>query len=459
MPDRRPLLLVVDDEPGVLAVVERFARRQDVEVITREGGHALLEELPALKPDAALLDRNMPEVGGLDILRAIRNIDPECQVILMTGDATVDSAIEAVKLGALDYLSKPLDFERLGELLSTVRHGIDRRQRLLAADSDLASRLEFYGMVGRSPVMQELFDTIRRLAPHVRTALVTGETGTGKELVARALHRLGPRRDRKFIAFNCSAVVETLFESELFGHARGAFTGAVEAKAGLFELADGGTLFLDEVGELPLPVQAKLLRVLENGEVQRVGATEGKRVDIRIIAATNRRLVDEVAAGRFRQDLYYRLNIIEIVLPPLRERRGDTPYLTARFIEEFSKRFGKPLGGVSPSAERLLHNAPWPGNIRELRNVLERACMLSEGRVLSESEVLAALGGGHFRAPAPGATAAATAPQPSEAVPELDRRTIEQALQHVGGNRSAAAKQLGLSRRALYRRLDAFGLR
>ena len=459
MLDGRPRLLVVDDEPGVLALVERFAQRQDFEVVTRVGGSALLAELPALKPDVALLDRKMPEVGGLDILRAIRDIDTECQVILMTGEATVDSAIEAVKLGALDYLSKPIDFARLEELFSTVRHGIDRRQRLLAADSQLASRLQFHGMVGRSPVMQELFDTIRRLAPHVRTALVTGETGTGKELVAGALHTLGPRRARKFIAFNCSAVVETLFESELFGHARGAFTGAVEAKAGLFELADAGTLFLDEVGELPLPVQAKLLRVLENGEVQRVGATERKRVDIHVIAATNRRLIDEVAAGRFRQDLYYRLDIVEIVLPSLRERRGDIAYLTATFIEEFAKRFSKPLGGVSPGAERLLHDAPWPGNIRELRNVLERACMLSEGRVLSESEVLAALGGGHSRAPASGATAATAAQQPPEAAPELDRRTVEQALQQVGGNRSAAAKRLGVSRRALYRRLDAFGLR
>ena len=452
-------MLVVDDEPGVLALIQRFAQSQDVEVVTSPGGNALLEELPALKPDVALLDRNMPEVGGLEILRAIRDADPACQVILMTGDATVDSAIEAVKLGALDYLGKPLDFERLGGLLDTVRHGIDRRQRLLAADSELASRFEFHGMVGRSPVMQELFDAIRRLAPHVRTALVTGETGTGKELVARALHTLGPRRHRKFIAFNCSAVVETLFESELFGHARGAFTGAVQAKAGLFELADGGTLFLDEVGELPLLVQAKLLRVVENGEVQRVGATDGKRVDIRIIAATNRRLVDEVANGRFRQDLYYRLNIIEIMLPPLRERRGDTPYLTATFIEEFSKRFSKLLEGVSPGAERVRRTAPWPGNIRELRNVIERACMLSNGRVLSEPEMLAALSGGHRPAPTPVATAAATAQEPPAVSPELDRKTIERALQQVGGNRSAAARRLGVSRRALYRRLDAFGLR
>jgi DNA-binding NtrC family response regulator len=442
----------------MLTLVQRFAEGEGFEVVTRTGGHALLSELPALKPDVALVDRNMPEVGGLDVLRIIREIDPDCLVILMTADATVDSAIEAVKLGALDYLSKPLDFDRLRELLSTVRYGIDRRQRLLAADSELASRFEFYGMVGRSPVMQELFDMIRRLAPHARTSLVTGETGTGKELVARALHKLGPRRDRRFVAFNCSAVVETLFESELFGHTRGAFTGAVEAKPGLFELADGGTLFLDEVGELPLPVQAKLLRVLEYGEVQRVGASDGKRVDVRTIAATNRHLIDEVVAGRFRQDLYYRLNVVEISLPPLRDRREDIPYLTASFVKEFGGRFEKPLQGVSPGAERLLHNAPWPGNVRELRNVLERACMLSDGRMLSERELLSALGGVP-RAVVTPVAAPETRAAEADAEPELDRRTIEQVLQQVGGNRSAAARLLGISRRALYRRLDAFGLR
>ncbi|MBI3046870.1 MAG: sigma-54-dependent Fis family transcriptional regulator [Acidobacteria bacterium] len=437
------------------SVVERFAEARDFEVVAHAGGHALLAELRTLKPDAALLDKNMPEVGGLDILRTIREIDPECQVILMTGDATIESAIEAIKLGALDYLSKPLDFTRLDELLTTVRQGIERRQRFLAADTELAGRVEFCGMVGRGPAMQQLFDLIRRLAPHARTALVTGETGTGKELVARALHMLGPRRDRKFIAFNCSAVVDTLFESELFGHTRGAFTGAVEAKAGLFELADGGTLFLDEVGELPQPVQAKLLRVIEYGEVQRVGATEGRRVDVRIVAATNRRLLDEVAAGRFRQDLYYRLNVVEIALSPLRERREDIPYLTAVFIKEFARRFEKTVAGLSPGAERLLLNAPWPGNVRELRNVIERACMLSEGRVLSEREMLAALGG----RPPERADTSAEPDEDEESGPELDRTTVEQALQQVGGNRAAAARLLGISRRALYRRLDEFGLR
>lgn len=250
------------------------------------------------------------------------------------------------------------------------------------------------------------------------------------------------------MAFNCSAIVESLAESELFGHARAAFTGAVDARAGLFEHADGGTLFLDEIGELSLPVQAKLLRVIENGEIQRVGDTNARRVDIRLIAATNRRLVDEVAAGRFRQDLYYRLNVIEVALPPLRDRLGDVPYLTAAFVQEFAKRFENVVTGITPGAERLLLNAPWPGNIRELRNVLERACMLSEGRILSEREVLAALGNDTATPPSPMRANAAPAP-----VPALDRHAIDQALQSAGGNRSAAAKKLGMSRRTLNRRL------
>jgi two-component system response regulator HydG len=455
MPDRRPRLLVVDDEPSVLALVQRFAEGEEFEVVTHTGGREILTELSAIKPDVTLLDRQMPEVGGLDILRVMREKDPDCHVILMTGFATVDSAVEAVKLGALDYLSKPIDFNRLRELLVTVKFSIERRQRLLAADSELASRFEFHGMIGRSPAMQDLFDMIRRLAPHARTALITGETGTGKELVARALHKLGPRKDRKFIAFNCSAVVETLFESELFGHMRGAFTGAMESKPGLFESADGGTIFLDEVGELPLPVQAKLLRVLEYGDVQRVGSNESRRVDVRIIAATNRTLPAEVAAGRFRQDLFYRLNVVEIGLEPLRERREDIAYLTAAFLKEFARRFEKPLTGVSQGAERLLHDAPWPGNIRELRNVMERACMLSEGRILSEREVLTALGGVRPVRP-PSVLPPALRAEPE---PELDRGKVEQVLQQVGGNRSAAARLLGISRRALYRRLDSFGLR
>jgi two-component system response regulator HydG len=261
------------------------------------------------------------------------------------------------------------------------------------------------------------------------------------------------------VPYNCSAIVETLFESEFFGHVRGAFTGASDAKPGLFEIANGGTLFLDEIAEMPLPLQAKLLRVVEYGEVQRVGATESRRVDVCLIAATNRRLPDEVRAGRFREDLYYRLNVVEVALPPLRERREDISYLTAAFVKEFAKRFHKPIIGVSPGAERALQAAPWPGNVRELRHALERACMLAESRLLGERDVFAALGS----SPAAGSLAFAAAPKPAnrpvECVPALDRDRLIAVLQQAGGNRSAAARLLGVSRRALYRRLDAFGLR
>ena len=452
-----PVLLVVDDEAAISGILERFARGRGFDVVSRSGGFQMLEELPSLKPDVALVDLRMPEIGGMDLLRAIREVHPACQVVLMTGHASVDSAIEAVKLGALDYIGKPFDFERLGGLLDTVLHGLDRRERLLTADSDLASRFEFYGLIGRSPVMQELFDSIRRLAPHVRTALITGETGTGKELVARALHKLGTRRERRFVAFNCSAVPETLFEREFFGHVRGAFTGATEPKAGLFEHADGGTLFLDEVGEMPLPMQPKLLRAVEYGEVKRVGASDAKRVDVRVVAATNRQLPAEVAVGRFRQDLFYRLNIVEFRLPALREHRDDITFLTAAFVKEFSKRLEKTIVGVSPGAERLLQNAPWPGNVRELRNVLERACISSDGRILTERDILTALGGVRAHADPAGVMRDLVAAGPSLA--DVTRDRVEQVLQQVGGNRSAAARLLGISRRALYRRLDTFGLR
>jgi DNA-binding NtrC family response regulator len=381
----------------------------------------------------------------------------------MTGYATVDTAVEAIKLGAMDYLSKPLDFGRLEQLLTSIRDEIERRRSILAIESDVAKRLEFCGMIGRGPVMQELFGMIRRLAPHVRTALVTGETGTGKELVARALHQTGPRRERRFVTVNCSAVVETLFESELFGHMRGAFTGATDNKPGLFESADGGTLFLDEIGELPPTVQAKLLRVLELGEVQRIGSLDGRRVNVHVIAATNRDLRAEVAAGRFRSDLYYRLNIVEIALPPLRQRREDIPYLTAAFVRQTSERLQKHVAGLTPGAERMLSAAYWEGNVRELRNVIERACILADDEFISERQL--AVG------PSPGAGAPASAAGPhTDSLPAssaaadkdllvtVERDHIQRALVRAGGNKKAAAKMLGLSRRALYRRLERLDL-
>jgi DNA-binding NtrC family response regulator len=402
----------------------------------------------------------MPDIGGLDVIRAIREIDPRCQAVLMTGYATVDTAVEAIKLGAMDYLSKPLDFARLEQLLTAIRDDLDRRRSILALDTDVAKRLEFCGMIGRGPVMQELFGMIRRLAPHVRTALVTGETGTGKELVARALHQIGPRSDRRFITINCSAVVETLFESELFGHMRGAFTGATDNKPGLFELADGGTLFLDEIGELPATVQAKLLRVLELGEVHRVGSLEARRVNVHVIAATNRDLRTEVAAGRFRSDLYYRLNIVEVKLPALRDRREDIPYLTAAFVRETTERLQKPVSGLTPGAERLLASGDWDGNVRELRNVIERACILADEDFITERELAVSMPPPALRPPASSGDAerSAQAVADKDLLVTVERDHIQRALVRAGGNKKAAAKMLGLSRRALYRRLERLDL-
>ena len=455
-------LLVIDDEPGVLAIVDRFAQRFGFKVVSRADAHAALAELPVLKPDAVIVDLMMPDINGLDVLRAVRDIDPTCQIILMTGHASVDTAIEAVKLGALDYISKPFDFERLGGLLTGVCKRIERRERLLQIDVDLAKKFAFYGMIGRSPAMQELFDAVRRFAPHVRTVLVTGETGTGKELVARALHTLGARPDRRFVTVNCSAVVEALFESELFGHQRGAFTGATDTKVGLFEHADKGTLFLDEIGELPLTIQAKLLRAVEQGEVQRVGSLEAKHVDVTVIAATNRDLRAEAATGQFLSDLYYRLSVMEIRLVPLRERREDIPYLSAVFIREAAERIKRPLTGMTVAAERTLQQAPWPGNVRQLRNVIERACLLSDGKMLSERDVLAAMPPAIDTQTPPVSTESALPARRSTWDPNFltnaQRAQVEHALREARGNKAAAARLLGISRRSMYRWLERLAL-
>jgi two-component system response regulator HydG len=450
-------LLVIDDEPGVLGIVDRFAQDLGLKVVSRTDARAALAELAVLKPDAVLVDLRMPEMNGLDVLRAIRDIDPRCQTILMTGQPSVDTAIEAVKLGALDYISKPFDLERLGGLLAGICKNIERRERLLRIDADVARNFAFYGMIGRSPAMQEMFDSVRRLAPHVHKVLVTGETGTGKELVAHALHTLGARADRRFVTVNCSAVVGPLFESELFGHMRGAFTGATDTKVGLFEHADKGTLFLDEIGELPLTIQPKLLRAVEDGEVQRVGSLESRHVDVTVIAATNRDLRAEAATGRFRSDLYYRLSVIEIHLVPLRERREDIPYLSAAFIREIAERLKRPLAGMTAAAERTLLQGQWPGNVRELRNVIERACLLSDGKMLSERDVLAAMPRA-LDTPPPLLAEDALPVSVSALDPDFranaQRTQVEHALREAGGNKAAAARLLGISRRSMYRWLE-----
>ena len=456
----RPTILVVDDEAPILELIGRFAEDAGFRVVTCASGAEALEQLKHHRADVAAVDLRLPDVGGLEVLRAIREADPDCQVILMSGDATIDSAVEAVKLGAVDYLTKPFDFVRLKQLLTTVSDDAARRRRLLEAEQQVAKNAEFCGMIGRAPVMQELFGLIRRLAPHVRTVLVTGDTGSGKELVARALHRFGPRGSKRFVAINCSAVVETLFESELFGHTRGAFTGATDNKPGLFEVANGGTLFLDEIGELPHVMQAKLLRVLETGEVQRVGGVTPTKVDVHVVAATNRDLRKESADGGFRTDLFYRLNVVELRVPSLSERREDIPYLTAAFIRETATRLNKKIVGLTPSAERILVSGTWNGNVRELRNVVERACILTDGEFISERDFTSSLSQISASAPAPGRERSAGAGiQAGDALSSVERDHILDVLERAGGNKAKAARMLGLDRRSLYRRLESYGIR
>jgi DNA-binding NtrC family response regulator len=458
-----PVLLVVDDDSQVVGVLSRFAQRVGFEVVTSSGGASALELLRQRGADVALVDLHMPDVGGLDVLRTIKETHPDCHVILITGFASIETAVEAVKLGAMDYLSKPLSFSRLEELLVSVREDIDRRRSLLEIEADVARRLEFCGMTGRSPVMQELFGLIRRLAPHLHTALIYGETGTGKELVARALHDTGPRRDKPFIVVNGSAVSEASFEAELFGCVAGAYAGGSAARPGVFDLAEGGTVFLDEVGELPLAVQARLLRVIEFGTLHRVGSLEERRVDLQVIAATQSNLRAQVAAGRFRSDLFYRLNVVELSLPPLRDRKEDIPYLTATFVRDCAGRLGKPIRGVTASAEALLSAAVWEGNVRELRNVVERACLLSDGEFLSERDVSSAMPPAAARRIVSGPVAemprpAAADNEDAQLLSTVEREHILRALQRAGGNKKAAARMLGVSRRALYRRLERLDL-
>lgn len=457
----RPIILVVDDEESVLSVITRFAEEAGFDVVACATGKEALKRLADHRADVAAVDLRLPDVGGIEVLRAIREADPDCQVILMSGDATIDSAVEAVKLGAVDYLTKPLDFARLTDLLTVVRDDAARRRRLLAAEQEVARNAEFCGMIGRAPVMQELFALIRRLAPHVRTVLITGETGTGKELVARALHRSGPRSAKRFVAINCSAVVETLFESELFGHARGAFTGATDNKPGLFEIANGGTLFLDEIGELPQTMQAKLLRVLETGEVQRVGSVSPAKVDVHVVAATNRDLLAESAAGRFRSDLYYRLNVVELRVPPLRERREDIPYLTAAFVRELAARLNKKIVGLTPAAERMLISGAWQGNVRELRNAVERAAILADSEFIGERDFTSSLSRAATLAEDPSVRGAHDAATPNTigTLSDVEREHIVAALARAGGNKAKAARMLGLDRRSLYRRLEEYGIK
>ncbi|MDR1126286.1 MAG: sigma-54 dependent transcriptional regulator [Deltaproteobacteria bacterium] len=410
--------------------------------------------------DLVLMDVRMAALSGIEALKEIRAYNPAIPVIIMTAYSNVENAVEALKSGAYDYLTKPLDFDDLRLTLeraadhARLRDENHNLRQALAQGADAAGQI-----VGQSPALRQLMEMVRAIAPSEATVLVNGESGTGKELVARLIHSGSGRAKGPYVAVNCAALSETLLESELFGHEKGAFTGAEKRREGRFMAADRGTIFLDEIGEMPPAMQAKLLRALQEREIQRVGGDRAIKVDVRILAATNRDLEAEVEAGRFRQDLYYRLNVVSLTVPSLRERREDIPLLAAHFLRKFAQKNGKAVKGFTPGAmDRLLKYA-WPGNVRELENAVERAVVLLMGEYVSEKELPPSLGAGN--APAAGAPAAAAGPYnrlgadfSHMTLEEIERAVVRETLENAGGNKSEAARRLGITRKTLLSKMQ-----
>ncbi|MBI2155262.1 MAG: sigma-54-dependent Fis family transcriptional regulator [Candidatus Rokubacteria bacterium] len=376
-------ILVVDDERSMREVLFSMLKKEGYDVTVADGGEAAIEAVRREPFDAIITDVRMPKVDGLQVLRAIKELSPDTMVIMITAFGSSETAVEAMKLGAYDYITKPFKYD---EVTLNIRRALERkrlRDENLTLWRQIQTQYRFENIIGKSPKIVEVFDTIRKIADSHSTVMVTGESGTGKELVAQAIHYNSHRRHKPFISVNCGAIPEGLMESELFGHVKGAFTGAVANKVGLFSAADGGTLFLDEITEIPALLQVKLLRAIQEREIRRVGDTKDTKVDVRLIAATNKDLETAVGDGTLREDLFYRLNVIPIHLPALHERREDIPLLVAHFLQKFGKELAKEMRGVSPEALALLEQYRWPGNIRELENVVERACVLGTGEILS----------------------------------------------------------------------------
>lgn len=463
-PSGSPTLLAVDDDPLSLDLAREALQALGPQILTAATGAEAREKLEEAKPQIVLLDLMLPDVSGLELLEEIVQTAPGTDVILLTGHYTPESAVEAIRKGACDYLTKPV---KISALRSRVKELIDDAQRRLDAarlETELLHANRFQRMVGRSPQMLELFALIRRVAPHFRVALVRGATGTGKELAAHALHALSPVAAGPFVIANCSAITESLFESEMFGHLKGSFTGAANDKKGLFEAAHGGTLFLDELGDLPFAMQSKLLRAIQQQEIKPVGATATRKISVRVVAATNRDLEEMMGSGSFREDLYYRLSMVEVHVPKLEDRMEDFPFLVRHFVTQFADEYGKPLMGVTHRAQALLAKHSWPGNIRELENVIGSACMMADGTEVDVRDlppVFHRVNGRqpHEFAPEPAAENAAPAPAPGPAEVELisldllNKRHARQIVEHFGGNKSKAAEVLGVTRSTLYRLL------
>ena len=447
-------ILVVDDDSSACEALEVILSREGYTVLTATSGDKALAYLQSQEVDLLLSDVKMPQMDGLTLLRQAKAEDAGLVVVMMSGYSDVTVAVAAMKEGAFDYLVKPL---RKDDVLRTVRKALAVRALMvenLALKRQVRDQFARAHVIGSSPVWRRVCELVEQVAPSRATVLLTGESGTGKELIAGLVHRLSPRAERPFIVLNAAALPATLLEAELFGYEKGAFTGALQRKPGHFELAHGGTLFLDEVGDMPPEVQVKLLRVLQDGAFQRVGGTHTVQVDVRLVAATNKDLMQEVAAQRFRHDLYYRLNVIMMVLPPLRERRQDIPLLVAYFLRKYSAQNHKEVQAIQQEALHQLQAYDWPGNVRELENVIERAVVLAQGPIITVAEL-------SLEAPqdkGPTVTGDHVVLPANASLAQIERETILQALQRSEGNRQVAARQLGIGVSTLYRKLKEYQL-
>jgi DNA-binding NtrC family response regulator len=437
-------LVTIDDDPLVLDFIASALSQPDLEIHRAADPEEGWELIRRIHPDIVITDLSMPKISGMDLLERIVEWDSAIEVVLLSVEYSTEFAVKAIQKGACDYLTKPISVallrERVGTLIALAR----TRIRTAQLADEMVNTSRFGEMIGGSPLMLDVYSRVRRIGPHFRIALVTGATGTGKELVARALHKASPVSHKPFVVCNCAAIVETLFESELFGYVRGAFTGAIQDRAGLFEAADGGTLFMDEIGEIPLHLQSKLLRVLQNNEVQRVGSHTLRKIEVRVIAATNRDLRTMAREKLFREDLFYRLSMLEIKLPTLAERKEDLPLLERHFVDQFAVQLGKSIKGLTRRAQSVLSRYFWPGNIRELQNVIGHACMMAITDMVDISDLPEYL---HSRESAHEGQGLLT-------LEEVEKRHVHSILTQVGGNKLEAAEILGISRATIYRILS-----
>jgi DNA-binding NtrC family response regulator len=442
-------ILIVDDEPSIRDTCAEVARQAGMKAIAVATAEEALEVLENSAVDIVLTDLMLQQTSGLDLLKRVHDTSPGLPVIVLTQYGTIDSAVAATKLGAADYVTKPFRIEELRSRLDRAARAVELQQENQLLREQLRTRPGFGGLIGVSERMQRVYKVIQKVSLHEYPVLILGESGTGKELVAKSVHFSGPRKDRPFAPVDCSSLVATLIESELFGYVKGAFTGALQAKQGLLEAANGGTLFLDEIGDMPVDLQAKLLRALQEREVKPVGSTERRRIDVRIIAATNRDLDLAIKAGSFRQDLYFRLNVVQIKLPPLRERKSDIPLLVMSFLEKFSVS-QQTSRTISEDAMRQLISYDWPGNVRELENALERAVALGSGPIVHVADLPT-----NLQYPT-----TERLPERNELLPleELERRAILRTLRETAGDKLAAARILGIGKTTLYRKLKQYHL-